>query len=200
MAEALTQKSLCAQDCGGPCTSACATPELVVEDRFQSPAYLGVVLEIIPDWLVIVDRAGLIVDCRGPDANKASTFVGENFQDILPPDAIRQAAYYLEKAFATGQPQNFTFSWAFDNGQKEFRAQMADICGKEAIILVRDVTSERLREKEILEITTREQTRIGQDLHDGLGQQLTGISFLSRALEQRLAARGIPEAAEVAEI
>jgi signal transduction histidine kinase len=55
-------------------------------------------------------------------------------------------------------------------------------------------------EQELLEISHREQMRIGQDLHDGLGQHLTGITFLLRALEKKLAARQLPEAAEVAEV
>jgi signal transduction histidine kinase len=38
----------------------------------------------------------------------------------------------------------------------------------------------------VLEISEREQRRIGQDLHDGLCQQLTGISLLSRSLQQQL--------------
>jgi len=42
--------------------------------------------------------------------------------------------------------------------------------------------------------------RIGQDLHDGLGQHLTGVTFLSRALERKLAARELPESEDAAEI
>jgi signal transduction histidine kinase len=55
-------------------------------------------------------------------------------------------------------------------------------------------------EKEILEISGREQMRIGQDLHDGLGQHLTGVTFLTRALENKLAALSLPEASAAAEI
>ena len=55
---------------------------------------------------------------------------------------------------------------------------------------------ERMRlEVEILEITEREKRRIGQDLHDDLGQQLVGMLFLSRALERNLASAKSPEAA-----
>ena len=36
----------------------------------------------------------------------------------------------------------------------------------------------------MLEISEREQRRIGQDLHDGLGQHLTGIAFMSKVQEQ----------------
>lgn len=55
-------------------------------------------------------------------------------------------------------------------------------------------------EREILDISVREQRRIGQDLHDGLGQRLTGIAFLSKALAQKLAAKSWPDAADAAEI
>ncbi|MFQ5989544.1 MAG: PAS domain S-box protein, partial [Candidatus Methylomirabilales bacterium] len=63
-----------------------------------------------------------------------------------------------------------------------------------------DITERKRLEKEILEVSAREQRRIGQDLHDGLGQHLTGIAFLSKVLEQKLAAKSLGEAAEAAEI
>jgi signal transduction histidine kinase len=55
-------------------------------------------------------------------------------------------------------------------------------------------------EKRILEITDREQARIGQDLHDGLCQHLVGTTFTACRLQERLEARGMPEAADVAQI
>src|SRR5207302_10988510 len=45
-----------------------------------------------------------------------------------------------------------------------------------------------------------ERRRIGYDLHDSLGQQLTGIAFLSKVLAQRLKAGESAEAAEAAQI
>jgi len=50
-------------------------------------------------------------------------------------------------------------------------------------------------EKTILEISAREQRRIGQDLHDGLGQHLTGIAFMSKVQEQKLMEKNMAEAA-----
>jgi|SRR5580765_1163869 signal transduction histidine kinase len=38
-------------------------------------------------------------------------------------------------------------------------------------------------QKQVLEISEREQRRIGQDLHDGLGQQLTAIELMCQALK-----------------
>jgi len=44
------------------------------------------------------------------------------------------------------------------------------------------VTERKQLEKEVLRISDREQWRIGQDLHDGLGQQLTAIEFMCQSL------------------
>jgi PAS domain S-box-containing protein len=60
--------------------------------------------------------------------------------------------------------------------------------------IAEDITDHHLLEREILEISDREQARIGQDLHDGLCQQLVSLAFDSNSLEQQLAARGLPEA------
>ncbi|HNS19505.1 MAG TPA: PAS domain-containing protein [Sedimentisphaerales bacterium] len=55
-------------------------------------------------------------------------------------------------------------------------------------------------EKEILGIIEREQTRIGRELHDSLGQQLTGIAIMSKVLQQRLVSRLPEEAARAGEL
>ncbi|MDO8544086.1 MAG: response regulator [Opitutaceae bacterium] len=49
-----------------------------------------------------------------------------------------------------------------------------------------DVTERKQLEKEILSISDREQRRIGQDLHDGLGQQLTATEFMAESLKADL--------------
>ena len=55
--------------------------------------------------------------------------------------------------------------------------------------------AERIKaEKEISEISTREQQRIGQELHDGLGQELTGLGYLAETLLRDLQDRGATEA------
>lgn len=58
---------------------------------------------------------------------------------------------------------------------------------------------ERL-EKEILEISEREQRRIGHDLHDSLCQHLTATAMAGQVLGEKLAAKSSPEAADAREI
>jgi len=63
-----------------------------------------------------------------------------------------------------------------------------------------DITERKGLEEAILEISAREQRRIAQDLHDGLGQHLTGIAFMSKVLEAKLSDKTLPEAVEAAQI
>lgn len=51
-------------------------------------------------------------------------------------------------------------------------------------------------EHELLEVSEREQRRIGHDLHDSLGQHLTGTALAARVLEDKLAAQAQPAAAD----
>ncbi|WPL21874.1 Chemotaxis protein methyltransferase [Thiorhodovibrio frisius] len=55
------------------------------------------------------------------------------------------------------------------------------------VLWVRDQRQRLRLEREVIEASTREQERIGRDIHDGLGQQLTGISLLAARLATGLA-------------
>jgi PAS domain S-box-containing protein len=53
-----------------------------------------------------------------------------------------------------------------------------------------DVTERKRLEREIIEISNREQQRIGNDLHDGLGQELTGIALMLKGIVTQLRKEG----------
>lgn len=67
---------------------------------------------------------------------------------------------------------------------------------------IRDITERKHVEVEraILDTVEGEQRRIGQDLHDGLCQELTGVALLAKALSQKLAATAPAQASEATEI
>lgn len=58
----------------------------------------------------------------------------------------------------------------------------------------RDITETREIEREMMNIVGDERRRIGQDLHDDLGQTLTGVAFLAQTLRKNIA--GCPDGAE----
>ncbi len=55
-------------------------------------------------------------------------------------------------------------------------------------------------ERQLLEISEREQQRIGRDLHDGLCQQLAGVAYIADNLRAKLADKSLPEADEAARV
>lgn len=52
--------------------------------------------------------------------------------------------------------------------------------------LIQDLSERRRLEGEVLEVAEQERERLGRDLHDGLGQELTAAALLARALERAL--------------
>lgn len=60
------------------------------------------------------------------------------------------------------------------------KGHRGEVIGASAI--ARDITERKALQREILEIAALEQRRIGQELHDGIGQELTGLTMLTQRL------------------
>jgi len=65
------------------------------------------------------------------------------------------------------------------------------------VAVERDETERNRLQREILEVGARERRRFSYDLHDSLGQQLAGISFLCKVLESELE-KACPERVQTA--
>ncbi len=70
--------------------------------------------------------------------------------------------------------------------------------GREMFAFFHDVSEQRRLEREILHAGEDEKRRIGRELHDGLGQHLTALEFMSQALARSLKSRA-PDLSESAE-
>jgi signal transduction histidine kinase len=68
------------------------------------------------------------------------------------------------------------------------------------VVVYTDLSARKLMERQVAEISDREQRRIGQDLHDTLCQQLVSISFATELLREKLARYKLPEAAQAGHI
>jgi len=63
----------------------------------------------------------------------------------------------------------------------EFSGQPAEL------VFAVDVSERRALDRAVLDAIANEQRRIGQEMHDGLGQELTGLALSARALANRAA-------------
>jgi two-component system sensor kinase FixL len=64
----------------------------------------------------------------------------------------------------------------------------------------RDITERKRLERELLAIREKEQRLIGREMHDSMGQILTGIAIKSKGLEIKLKSKSLHESADAAEI
>src|ERR1051325_7847029 len=115
---------------------------------------------------------------------------------IHPEDRERVAAAIASKQ-ATGEYNEEYRILRGDSTLRRIRDRafpILDPTGKVVRIvgIAEDITEQRRLEREILDISDREQARIGQDLHDGLCQKLVSIAFDNESLEHKLAANESP--------
>src|ERR1051326_9206700 len=83
----------------------------------------------------------------------------------------------------------------------EIRVQQRTTELKAANLKLQASMSERKRlEHELLEITEKERRRIGLDLHDDLGQKLSGVALMIKGLQLKLAKQDSTIAKEAAKI
>jgi len=163
----------------------------------RSEARTRALIEAIPDLIFRLDRTGVFLDYHAPVerlARPPGEFLGRHVSEVLP-EIAGQARRVLEEALATGKTQYFEYRMEDPKGWHDFEARLVPIGQEEVLAIVRDITERKRLEREILEVSGREQRRIGQDLHDGLCQQLSGIAMMSGALQKALASKSPGEAA-----
>ncbi len=88
---------------------------------------------------------------------------------------------------------------ARDALERRVKERTAELMAANASLQRESAERQRMA-REMLAVSDREQRRIGQDLHDGLGQLLAGMAFLSQALAQKLARQSIAETAEAMQL
>ncbi|MDB6017109.1 MAG: hypothetical protein JWR19_1598 [Pedosphaera sp.] len=160
-------------------------------------------MENSPAMSYIKDDKGcyLYANKRWESFYSARLVPGKERNDFLlyPPHTARQIQNEDLKILATGTCQETVRDHAIGNGSLSswlfIQFPILDPRGRPFIGGVAvDITERRERESQILEISEREQQRIGQDLHDELCQHLTGIKFKSGLLKKRLEQRSSREA------
>jgi two-component system CheB/CheR fusion protein len=173
---------------------------------------LRAILQTAVEGIITIDERG-IVESVNPAAEKIfgykpSEIIGKNVNILMPSPYHEQHDTYLTKYRNTGKAQIIGIGREVSGRRKDGTIFPMDLSVSEVKLpdrrlftgFVRDITERKRLEKEILETSDREQRRIGQDLHDGLCQQLAGIELMSQVLEQNLGAKSATDAARMGEI
>lgn len=131
--------------------------------------------------------------------------VSQNLVELMAEDQQVAARQWLEQVVdgAETSPAEWDFVNAIGLRVKlEISSRLIGQDGRNVEVegIARDITERRRLEREILEISSREQRRIGHDLHDGVCQQLAGIAYLVDILGDKLGEQGAVESAEAEKI
>jgi two-component system, NarL family, sensor histidine kinase UhpB len=183
------------------------TDEVAAEAAVRRHAHmLRSMAENSPDVVALISP-----DLRIEFVNRAivgrtpEELVGHSILEVATADTTIDVEAVLRGVVATGVPTHFETSHRLDSGRQVIVENRVGpvrdgdkIAG--AVIYVTDVTERRALEREILDISDREQRRIGGDLHDGLGQELTGIALMVRGIAGGVARGVLPEEAALNEV
>jgi len=170
------------------------TDRKVNEEVLRSQA---LAIEVMHEGVVLSDGAG-VIRMTNPAFDRmfgsvAGSLIGQHLRTLPcdPPLDRRIAESADEGTASTGAP---LVSELMVRGSQEGGATLFVEAAITSLVLrgerfwltvLQDATARRQLEREVLEASNREQQRIGNDLHDGLGQELTGIALLLRGLENR---------------
>ena len=117
--------------------------------------------------------------------------VREALRRAVEGNALYEAEYRLRHA-------DGSWRWVLDRG----RALEHDGSGHALHLVgfIVEIADPHSLERELIEIANREQQRIGSDLHDGLGQDLTGIALMLRAIGAQVRREGSGACADIEEV
>ncbi len=166
------------------------------EALYESESKNLALLNAIPDLMFQVNDAGMLLGFhkgKFPISDEsANQLIGKNIyslfvtKKLLPRRMLDQAMRHVKRTLETGRAQVFEQHFPFNGNQRDFEIRMVACTNNNVLGIVRDITGQKRLQNEILEISGREQRRIGQDLHDSLCQHLAGIGFMGKVLEKKI--------------
>jgi PAS domain S-box-containing protein len=134
---------------------------------------------------------------RGVGGHSVEHLVGRDISTLLPENARATVVGKLRHVLTSGEPTTYEFGAHEAGKQDRYFENRAVLVQDDGIatgisISVTDITERKRLEQEILDVSSRERHTIGRDLHDGLGQELTGIALMLRSVATRFQ-RQFPE-------
>jgi PAS domain S-box-containing protein len=157
---------------------------------------LHTILESAADPIVTFDRLGRIDSVNSATESlfgyQRGELIGENLSLLIPSGNAIGASNNASKSFPFS-PERISSNrqelWARRRDGSLFPAEFAINKTDHLDLFVgilRDVSDQKELQAHVLEVASGEQRRIGQELHDGIQQELTGLSLFASALSSLL--------------
>jgi PAS domain S-box-containing protein len=114
--------------------------------------------------------------------------IGQNISMLMPSPYSHEHDGYLQRFLATGEPRILNAPRELVARRKDGSIFPIDLSVTQVdhspyfTGIIRDITDRKQLQRHILEVSSEEQRRIGRELHDGTGQELTGLSLIAGTL------------------
>lgn len=158
------------------------------------------------DWLLLFDTQGVCQFAnRSIMGTPAELLVGKYIDHFTPPHDIARMRALFQRAIELIEPVAMhQVDLRSGDGPRYFEIGLRPVAkeGRVAAVVAtcREHTAQRELERELLDIASREQQRIGSDLHDGIGQELTGAMLMLQGCQRDLIANSPQHAEAIVEI
>jgi PAS domain S-box-containing protein len=159
-----------------------------------SEARSRALMDAHPDMLMRVSRDGLYLDAHVPEpitrllGFRPEHFVGKRVDELFDEEFARMHALYRAKALESGGVQKWEYTRIVNGIRRFVESRFVRIGEDQVMVTVTDVTERVDLERQIVSSVERERYHIGHDLHDGLGQILTGVKLMLEPLRKKLPA------------
>jgi len=181
------------------------TDRMRVEQKLEdSEEKVRALLSAVPDMIFRMGRDGRYIDFHASErtllAVSPANIIGRGMDDLFEGSLLREGRELVDKTLDTGELQLWEYQLPVGDETRDFEARLVRSGPDEIIAIVRDITERTRLEREVVSIGESERRRIGRDLHDGLGQELTGVSLGLSALSQKLSSARSPHAASAKDL
>jgi len=171
----------------------------------ESQERISAIVTTAADAILTIDERGIIESVNPATEHMfgygAAELIGQTVNILMPSPFREEHDGYLANYLKTGEKKVIGTRREVQGRRKDgttFPVELAvsefHVAGRRLFAGVHgDISLRKAMEREVLEIAAREQRRIGQDLHDGTGQELIGLSLMAQSLADALAEQSSPE-------
>jgi PAS domain S-box-containing protein len=160
------------------------------EDRLQA------ILDAAVDAIITIDRRG-IIQAVNPAAERmfgytVTELIGQNVNLLMPSPYREEHDDYLARYLRTREKHIIGIRREVEARRKDGSVFPVELAVSEVEHLGlftgihHDLTQRRQLERDVVEAASREQRRIGQDLHDTVAQELAALNLLAGVLTETL--------------
>ncbi|MEX0648542.1 MAG: PAS domain S-box protein [Balneolaceae bacterium] len=134
--------------------------------------------------------------------------IGKNIKILMPFPHSDNHGNYIKEFLKTGEQKIIDIGREVQGIRKDGTVFPVEVTVSEVSWegnrffsnIIKNISERRDLERRISDISNQERRRIGQDLHDGLGQMLTGIRMVTENLAKKMKTKSLSQADEVKQI